>query len=129
MKNVNFLGRLTPEQVLDRMRHAIALVNPSTCYEGFPVTFVEAFAAGTPIIASNMGGMASIVEHEKNGLLFEPGNAEDLAQSCRKMAADDGAYQEMGSLARKTFEEFYTPETNFVQLMDIYRKAIAAKEH
>lgn len=61
----------------------MALVFPSVWYEGFPLSIVEAFAAGTPVIASRLGGMLEMIAEGKTGLLFHPGDADDLAHKIR----------------------------------------------
>lgn len=119
-------GRLPADAVHARMRNATALVFPSTWYEGFPVTIVEAFACGLPVIASRLGSMAEIVEDGETGLLFEPGNADDLARVMRRAATNPDDMRAMGRNARRVYEERYTPATNYAQLMEIYGQAIAS---
>lgn len=114
--------------ILTRMQAARALVMPSICYEGFPRTLAEAFAAGLPVIASRLGAMATSIEDGRTGLLFEPGNAADLAAKLHWAQANPEAMAEMGCAARAEYEARYTPEKNYEMLMDIYAEAIAAKQ-
>ena len=107
------------------LREARFLILPSICYENFPLTIVEAFACGKPVVASNHGAMAAIVEHRKTGLLFEPGDAADLAEQIRWMTENRDACMEMGKNAHAEFEAKYTASRNFEVLMDIYRMTIA----
>ena len=65
-----------------------AIVVPSTWYENSPNVILEAFACGIPVIASNLGGMAELVQHGKNGLLFETGNAQDLARQVMRLITE-----------------------------------------
>jgi len=123
---VRLLGWKDPEAVYARMREASCLVVPSICYENFPRTIVEAFACGLPVIASRLGAMAEIVSDGETGLLFEAGNAEDLARKMAWAEANPGALREMGANARREYERKYTPEVNYRQLMTIYSDAIAA---
>lgn len=119
------LGRLDPAQVRREMRSCRALVFPSEWYEGFPLTILEAFACGTPVIASRLGAMADIVDHGRTGLLFEPGNAEDLAEKMRWAHAHPNDMRVMGENARREYELTYTPDRNYTLLMGIYDEAIA----
>ena len=119
-------GWLEQTVILERMRAAAFLVVPSICYENFPVAIVEAFACGLPVIASRLGAMAEIVRDGVTGLLFEAGNADDLAQKMAWAEANPAALRAMGSNARREYEAKYTPETNYRQLMIIYSDAIAA---
>lgn len=118
------LGCLDNASVRTEMFSARALVFPSEWYEGFPVTLVEAFAAGLPVIASRLGSMAEIVEEGITGLHFDPGNPDDLAAKIRWASGHPGEMSRMGENARLEYEVKYTPECNYEMLMDIYREAI-----
>ena len=108
------------------MREATCLVVPSIWYENFPRTVVEAFACGLPVIASRLGAMVEIVRDGETGLLFEAGNADDLAQKMAWAENNPAAMREMGANARREYEARYTPAVNYRQLMTIYADAIAA---
>ncbi len=72
------------------MKDASVLILPSTWYEGFPMIIAEAFAVGLPVIASNLGSMSSIVDHQRTGLHFEPGSASGLVDAVRWFAGHPG---------------------------------------
>lgn len=78
---VRFMGSF--EDIRDPYSNIDVLVVPSITYEGFGLVVQEAFAAKMPVIASNIGALNESVEHMKNGLLFEAGNANDLARKMR----------------------------------------------
>lgn len=118
------LGQKNQERVYEEMRHASYLVLPSTCYEGFPMTIVEAFAHGLPVIASRLGAMAEIIEDGFTGLHFTAGDAEDLAAKVTWAENHPDEMRQMGSNARKVYEEKYTADINYRQLMAIYEEAI-----
>lgn len=82
---VTLEGVFPPERVADVLRQVDVLVVPSTWYENNPLTILEAFAMGVPVIAGNVGGMAELVRDEENGLLFEVGNSVDLADKMRRI--------------------------------------------
>ena len=124
-KNIFLLGRQSQAEVARFMNRARLLVGPSECYENFPMTLVEAFASSLPVIASRLGAMAEIVEDGRTGLLFEPGNAEDLANKVAWAWAHPEEMAEMGKEARSEYEAKYTAERNYQILMEIYDKAIA----
>ena len=73
---VEYLGRQPIDRVYDLMGQAKALIFPSLWYEGLPRTIIESFAKGTPVIASDLGSMSSLIEHQQTGLHFTPGNVE-----------------------------------------------------
>ncbi len=75
---INFRGSYNYKQIGKVLSNIDVLVVPSVWHENSPLVIHEAFLAKIPVITSNLGGMAELVKHEKNGLLFEPGNIEDL---------------------------------------------------
>lgn len=123
MSSARWLGRLSPENVTEAMRSAELLIMPSEWYEGFPMVLVEAFSCGLPVIASRLGGMAEIIEDGVTGLHFTPGDAEDLTNKVRWAAAHPKEMRAMGRQARQTYEQKYTPDVNYTQLMAIYEAA------
>jgi len=116
-------GRLPREEVFSLMRQASFLVFPAECYENFPMTIAEAFACGLAVLASRLGAMAELVEDGQIGLLFEPGNPEDLAARVAWAWAHPEEMRRMGKAARQEFEEKYTAEKNYQMLMQIYEQA------
>lgn len=118
--SVKFLGKQPKEVILDLMNGAKFLVLPSLWYEGFPMTIVEAFSQGLLVIASNLGGMASVIVHNETGLLFEQGNSDDLAEKIRVGFRDADAVDRMSDLARHQFNTKYTDQIQFQQLTAVY---------
>lgn len=122
---ITWAGRQPREAVLARMKDAHVLVFPSEWYEGFPVAVVEAFATGLPVIASRVGAMTEIVEDGRTGLLFAPGDADDLAAKVEWAFAHSTELAAMGRNARREFEARYTAERSYERLLTIYRMAAA----
>ncbi|CAH0351849.1 Phosphatidyl-myo-inositol mannosyltransferase [Aquabacterium sp. CECT 9606] len=120
-----YLGFLPLQDIMARMASAAFLVLPSVCYEGFPRTLVEAYASGTPVIASRLGSMAELVADGRTGLLFNPGDAEDLAAKIEWAQSHPQEMIRMGQAARQEYEARYTPERNCAELIEIYRAAMA----
>lgn len=125
---VEYLGALSRQDVQVLMREAAFLVFPSVCYENFPLSIVEAFAAGVPVIASGLGAMAEIVEDGRTGLHFRPGDPDDLAARMEWALEHPSEMEQMGRNARLEYEDKYTAERNYEQLMKIYRQALAEYE-
>ncbi|MEY4906303.1 MAG: hypothetical protein RL260_21 [Pseudomonadota bacterium] len=122
--NVVYSGTVSADAVRDKMRRARMLVLPSLCYEGLPMTLVEAYCSGLPVLASRLGPLATLVEDGVTGLLFTPGDVRDLADKLRWAAEHPEAVRDMGIAARQAYLDHYTPESNYRQLMAIYREAI-----
>jgi glycosyltransferase involved in cell wall biosynthesis len=116
--NIEYLGFQSSDVVIEKMKHCKALVFPSIWYEGMPMTILEAFSTGCPVIASKLGAMEELIEHEINGLHFEAASANDLIKQL-DLITDD-----MSLNARNSYLEHYTPEANYKQLIDIYQKVI-----
>lgn len=87
LKHIEFRGTYHHEQSGAVFAELDLLVVPSLWYD-FPLIIHEAFAAGTPVIATNLAGMAEAVEHEVNGLLFARGDVEELAAHLRRLLDD-----------------------------------------
>lgn len=125
LPGVRLLGALPGNEVMELMRHTQMLVLPSICYENFPRTLVEAFGCGLPVVASRLGGMAHLIDHDRNGLLFDAGSVNALAAAMDSLASDPQRCAEMGLAARQTYEESLTPEINYKMLMQIYEDALS----
>lgn len=120
--NISYVGDLTPSEVQSQMLKCTALLFPSIWYEGMPMTIIEAFSTSTPVIASNLGSMAAMIKHGYNGLLFEPGDAEDLKRTITHWQnLSDEAKIQYQKNARDTYEHLYKPEENLEHLLAIYK--------
>ena len=122
---IRFFGQLSPEQVQAQVAKAKLLVVPSEWFEGHPLVLGEAFALGTPAAVSNIVPLPSIVDYGKNGVIFEPANAETLANTVKTAWGTSGLLERLGSEARKAYENKYSKESNYSLLMQIYEQAIA----
>ena len=125
ISSVTFRGWLPRAQTLEAMKQSAFLVAPSIWYEGFPMSIAEAFACGTPVLCSRLGGMQEIVDDGRTGLHFEPGNAEDLATKLTELLAQPEKTRAMGIAARREYESRYTAKTNYSLLMRIYEQSIS----
>lgn len=129
LSNVTLRGWLPREQTLLAMKDAAFLLMPSVWYEGFPMTIVEAFACGTPVICSRLGGMQEIVKDQYTGLHFTPGDSADLAAKVQSACGQPGFVEEMGRAARAEYQDLYTAEKNYSQLMQVYKQTIESCAH
>lgn len=125
--NIEALGLQNSDEISHLMQQAAFLILPSEWYEGFPLVLVEAFAHGLPVLASNLGSMTDIIKDGETGLLFTPGDADDLARKVKWLLNNPLKAQELGENARRTFLSKYTPEQNYAELMGIYEDAIECK--
>lgn len=121
---VQTLGQQSRDEVHALMAQAAVLIVPSICLDAGPLTMLEAFSCGTPVIAADIGGMAERIRDGYNGLLFRAGDAEDLAAKVRYVFDHPEHLAQMRINARREYEEKYTPERNYKMLMAIYEQAI-----
>lgn len=128
LQHARFRGRLSREQTGAAMKRARFLVFPSEWFECFPMTILEAFACGVPVIASRVGAMEEIVTDGRTGLHFTAGDAADLAAKVEWAWTHPREMQAMGRAARAEYEARYTADRNYEMLMDIYRRAIRNAE-
>ncbi len=82
---VMFLGYMAPQEVMSCMASVDAVVVPSLCYENSPTVIYEALSMGVPIIASRIGGVGELVVEGETGVLFSPGDADDLVRALEEM--------------------------------------------
>lgn len=121
------LGSLGWAEALETIGNAKCLVMPSVWYETFGRTIIEAFAKGTPVIASNLGAMVELIDEGRTGFLFAPGDAHDLVKQVERLLGDEAARQDMRSEVRREFEQRYTASQNLEALLAIYNQAINAR--
>lgn len=87
---IEFLGHFPNEKIGEVFAGIDVLVVPSIWYENTPLVIYSAFAASTPVIATNLGGMSEVVSHGVNGLLFEKGDSKGLSALLKSCALDRG---------------------------------------
>jgi phosphatidylinositol alpha-mannosyltransferase len=80
-ERISWLGRITEEDKLDRVARCTTFCAPSLRGESFGIVLLEAMAAGTALVASNISGYNNVATHETNALLVEPGNPVALAEA------------------------------------------------
>jgi glycosyltransferase involved in cell wall biosynthesis len=125
--NVSFLGVLD-ETALGRLYdQSRLLLLCSTCFEGFPMTILEAMAHGRAVVAPRIGGIPEIVDDGATGLLFEPGNAEDLAEKVRFLWDRPDLSRQMGRAGRQKALKKYSSEKYYERLMALYEEAMARR--
>ncbi|MDQ2671259.1 MAG: glycosyltransferase family 4 protein [Actinomycetota bacterium] len=125
---VEWLGHRPVKEVHALMGKADMLVFPSEWYETFGRVAAEAFATGTPVIAADIGAVAELVEHGRTGLIFRPGDPEDLVAQVEWALSHPAELRIMRDEARAEFEAKYTAERNYRALMEIYEAALGRKK-
>jgi glycosyltransferase involved in cell wall biosynthesis len=122
---IEWLGRKSLNEIYDIVGRAKMLIFPSQCYETFGRVAIEAYARGTPVVATDHGAMADVVDQGRTGLRFAPGSPRDLADRVQELLDQPARLAHMREQARREFETKYTAPSNYERLMRIYEDAIA----
>lgn len=122
-ENFKFAGHLSKEALEDFYAGCRMVVLPSICFETFGLSLAEAMLWGLPVICSRIGGLPEIVEDGVTGLLFEPGNADELAQKIRYLWDRPELCRKMGEAGRQKALRDYSPEKYYERLIALYEKA------
>lgn len=122
--NVRFLGHLDTDRLTQTMQRAAFTVQPSEWYENYSMTVIESLACGTAVIGSTIGGIPEQVRDGVNGLLFEPGNAVQLAEKIQFLLDRPELAVEMGRNGRQQVESINGPAAHYDQTIQAYRKLL-----
>jgi glycosyltransferase involved in cell wall biosynthesis len=117
---IDFPGWLGPEEVTALLGRAHVLVLPSHA-EGLPMSVLESFSAGVPVVSTPAGGLAEVVRHEENGLLIAPGDVAGLVDALVRLHDDEPLRARLASAARDTWRRAHS--------IDQYAVRIAATWH
>jgi glycosyltransferase involved in cell wall biosynthesis len=121
---IRFHGPFAHDSLGEVLSEIDVLVVPSRWHENNPRVIQEAFAGGTPVVASNVGGISEFVQHEKNGLLFERENAQDLGRQLKRIVDEPQLLKQL----RNGIGSVKTIEEEVDELEAIYRDLISKKQ-
>jgi glycosyltransferase involved in cell wall biosynthesis len=122
--SVRFAGLLQRDELATLYRGARAFIAPSVWYETFGLVVAEAMGHGLPVIASRIGALPELIEDHRTGLLFTPGNAEELAQHLRACWADPDRCRRLGAAGRAKAMTEFSEARHVDRLLEIYAIAI-----
>lgn len=121
IRNVKFFGFLERKQLIRLVKNSLFTILPSEWYENCPMTILESFALGKPVIGANIGGIPELVEDGSTGMLFDAGNVDDLAEKINYLSNNKNLVVEMGKNARKKVKEEYNEDAHYRRLMEAYK--------
>lgn len=128
IKKVEFLGFKKGEELYDLIRGASFVVVPSEWYENNPMTIIESYSLGVPVIGSNVGGIPEIIVNGETGYTFEMGSITDLAKTINQaLNLSSMEYNLISEKARLFAVENFLPETHYEKLIHLYQKTINKK--
>ncbi len=128
MDKVEFVGRMEEHELSGLIGNARFLVMPSEgYYETFGMVIIEAYSRAVPVVASNIGVTPELVSDKQTGLLFEPGNALDLADKAGWMWDHPAEAGAMGRNGLKIYKERFTQDQCYETLVEVYERLINSK--
>jgi glycosyltransferase involved in cell wall biosynthesis len=123
--NVEFLGFISGNTLYEKIKKSSFVIVPSEWWENNPLTVIESFACGKPVIGSSLGGIPEIIEDGKTGFVFEAFNVSSLIDTLNtalQIPAD--RYESMSANARDFAEKHFDASEHYNHLMNIYNKTI-----
>jgi glycosyltransferase involved in cell wall biosynthesis len=125
INNVELLGHKLGDELNNLIKNASFIIVPSECYENNPMTIIEGYSFGKPIIGTKIGGIPEIIEEGKTGFTFEIRDVKKLSsliEFAGKINSKD--YNEMSINARLYAEKHFLAESHYQNLLVIYNEAI-----
>lgn len=118
------VGPVYGKQLDELLAGCAFVVVPSEWYDNLPMVVCQAFAASKPVVASRINGIPEYVKHEDNGLLFSPGESEELADTMERLFSDPLLQSELSRRARQTAEELFHPRKWLQRMQAVLEEAI-----
>jgi len=126
MSNVELVGFLNGDALFDVVKKSKYLFVPSEWYENNPMTVIEGFALGKPVIGARIGGIPELIKEDFNGYLFESGDLDDLTKTIKRAESfSDDNYEILGKSARAFAEEHFNEIKYYRELLKIYEELLA----
>ena len=122
--HVNFFGRLDNKSTIALLEKAVVCVVPSQCGDSYPTTALESLSVGTPIVASNLGGLSDIVAMSSGGQLVDHNDKDAYVKGVIGFLGDKQKAQEVGNNGLKYVAESLTPERKGRELMEVYNQTL-----
>ena len=122
-ENVRFLGTKSSDEIAQILKKSTAFILPSYT-DNSPNSLAEAMAIGMPCLASNAGGIPSMITHEKNGLLFKKGDINSLINVVLKLLGDVQLRNELASQAKKTAYDRNYKDVVISQTLKVYKEVL-----
>ena len=122
---INMLGFKSGEELNKLIRESSFIIVSSEFNENNPLTIIEAYANGKPVIGSNIGGIPEIINDGETGFLFEMGSINDLSDKIKKVETiEEEEYYRLSINARKFADEHFSEEKHYNSLVKIYNNLL-----
>ena len=124
LTNVKLLGFKQGKELKTTLSESTCVIVPSEGYENCPMTILEAFAAGRPVIGSRIGGIPELIDENDDGFTFDPGSSTQLSEKIRWIWNNRSQARRLGLAGRKKIELKFNAETHYNGLVSIYNSVI-----
>jgi len=122
-RKIQFTGFASDREVIELMTSADALVVPSV-YEPFGIVALEGMATGVPVVASKVGGLSEVIEHDRTGIFVYPKNPESIAWGIDRVLSDPDHAKWLIENAKEKLHKAYSWEAVAMKTVDVYRKVV-----
>ena len=124
-QKIEFVGYRKGDELKELIRDASFVVVPSEWYENNPMTIIEAYSAGIPVIGAHIGGIPEIIDEGRTGYLFPSGDIQGLKEAITKAESlSEENYSEMSQAARKFAAENFSEKHSYTKIMDLYNSIL-----
>jgi glycosyltransferase involved in cell wall biosynthesis len=124
IKNVKFFGRLSNEHTIEVIKKSILCVVPSQCGDSYPSVALESLSVGTPVVASNLGGLTEIIKSSSGGLLSDYDNKISFLNNIQKLLRERTKAKQLGDNGMKYINENVDSNKQSKELLRIYDNVI-----
>ena len=124
MDNVYFLGYKGGEELKEEIKKSMFVVVPSEWYENNPLSIIESFVLGKPVVGARIGGIPELVKDNITGLTFKSGDARDLKDKITKLVSSPEEIVRIGKNAREFVEREFNKEIHYQNLIKVYKLAM-----
>lgn len=127
--NIEFLGRMSFDEIVPYLQSCRCTVVPSEWYDNFPNAILESFAYRKAVIATDFGSLPELVENDVTGLTFKYRDVTDLRRCLDFMADNESAARAMGARAFELIQSRYSPEVHYTSLMKLFDSLVDKKNN
>ena len=124
VKNISLIDTVPHKKLNRYYQESFITILPSIGYENCPLSILESFSCGTPVVASNIGGIPELVKNNITGILFKPGDYVDLASKIEYLLSNQSLLKKMKINCLDTIKSYYSKVSHYKSLMTIYKSVL-----
>ena len=121
-KHIQLLGFKQGDELRDLILNSTCTVLPSEWYENCPMSVLESYAYGKPVIGADIGGIPELIDNEVDGFLVPSAGTEPLREKLLWMHQNRTEAAEMGRIGRRKMETEFNADIHYERIMEIYQK-------